>query len=85
MIKMFFAVSNALLDASIAAWDCKAHYDYCRPDSVIRHVKDDEQFEAWGRPCREPSKWKGGLVSLYSNSAVRGVSFRAQHLQPCAC
>ncbi|HNA28213.1 MAG TPA: vanadium-dependent haloperoxidase [Nitrospira sp.] len=59
VIKMFFAVSNALLDASIAAWDCKAHYDYCRPDSVIRHVKDDEQFEAWGGPCRGTVEMEG--------------------------
>jgi hypothetical protein len=30
-IKMFFALSNALFDAGIAAWDCKRAYDYVRP------------------------------------------------------
>lgn len=59
VIKMFFAVSNALLDASIAAWDGKVYYDYCRPDSVIRHLKDDESFKAWGGPCRGTVEMEG--------------------------
>ncbi len=59
VIKMFFALSNALLDASIAAWDCKVHYDYGRPDSVIRHVMDEENFSAWGGPCRGPVEMEG--------------------------
>lgn len=31
--KMFFALSNALLDASIAVWDCKRVFDSVRPIS----------------------------------------------------
>ena len=37
-VKMFFALGNALLDASIAAWDCKVAYDYIRPISAIRFL-----------------------------------------------
>lgn len=59
VIKMFFAVSNALFDASIACWDGKVHHDYCRPISVIRHVMDDETFNAWGGPCRGTVEMQG--------------------------
>lgn len=59
VIKMFFALSNALLDASIAAWDGKVHYDYGRPDSIIHDLKDDEKFNAWGGPCRGTVEMEG--------------------------
>lgn len=59
VIKLFFALSNALLDASIAAWDSKVHYDYARPDSVIHHWKDDNTFKAWGGPCRGSVEMQG--------------------------
>ncbi|HYF32570.1 MAG TPA: hypothetical protein VD993_15705 [Chitinophagaceae bacterium] len=37
-VKLFFALSNALLDASIACWDSKRKYDSARPISVIRSL-----------------------------------------------
>jgi len=37
-VKMFFALSNAMLDASIEVWDCKRHYDSVRPISQIRYM-----------------------------------------------
>lgn len=37
-IKLFFALSNALLDASVACWDCKRKYDAVRPLTVIRSL-----------------------------------------------
>jgi len=51
-IKMFFALTNALLDAGIAAWDCKMYYDYVRPICLIRHLYKGQQPEAWGGPCQ---------------------------------
>lgn len=41
-VKMYFALTNALLDASIAAWDAKRYYDSERPISAIRHLFKDE-------------------------------------------
>jgi hypothetical protein len=38
--KMYFAVSNALLDASIACWTVKVTYDSARPITVIRSLFD---------------------------------------------
>ncbi len=34
--KMFFAISNAVMDAGIACWDCKRYYDSARPVSAVR-------------------------------------------------
>jgi hypothetical protein len=35
---MFLAIGNAMLDASIAAWEAKLFYDYARPVRVIRDL-----------------------------------------------
>ena len=36
--KMFLAVANAQMDAGIASWESKTHYDYARPVRVIREL-----------------------------------------------
>jgi hypothetical protein len=48
---MFFLLSNALLDAGIAAWDCKVYYDYVRPVSAIQSLYRGKSIIAWGGPC----------------------------------
>ncbi len=47
-VKLFFAVTNAVFDASIAVWDAKRHYDYCRPITAIRHLYRGKTIKAWG-------------------------------------
>ena len=47
-VKMFFALTNALLDASIAAWDAKRAYDSVRPITAIHFLFAGEQVRAWG-------------------------------------
>lgn len=37
-VKLYFALNAALHDAAVAAWDCKAFYDYVRPISSIRYL-----------------------------------------------
>jgi len=49
-IKMFFSLTNALLDASIAVWDCKRSYDYVRPITAIRLLFHGQRVRAWGGP-----------------------------------
>ena len=49
-IKMFFALNNALFDASIATWEAKRFYDYWRPVSAIRYLKNGQTIVAWGGP-----------------------------------
>ncbi len=49
-VRLFFALNNALLDASIAAWDAKRHFDYVRPVSAIRFLKAGKRIRAWAGP-----------------------------------
>ncbi len=51
-VKMFFTLANALLDASIAVWDCKMAFDYVRPVSAIRFLYDGQLIEAWAGPAQ---------------------------------
>jgi hypothetical protein len=47
---MFFLVANAVFDASIAAWTAKIHYDYVRPVSAVRYLKQGKKIRAWVGP-----------------------------------
>jgi hypothetical protein len=49
-VKLFFALSNALFDTSIATWDCKLAVDYVRPITAIRYLHSGAQISAWGGP-----------------------------------
>jgi Domain of unknown function (DUF6851)/VCPO second helical-bundle domain len=49
-VKMFFALGNALLDASIAVWDCKVFFDFARPVTAIRFLYGGKPVRAWAGP-----------------------------------
>ncbi len=49
-VKVFFALGNAMLDASIAAWDCMVFFDYVRPVTAIRFLYSGEPVRAWSGP-----------------------------------
>lgn len=49
-VKLFFAIGQAALDASIAAWDAKRAYDSVRPITAIRHYYRGQTIRAWGGP-----------------------------------
>ncbi len=49
-VKLFFAVTNAVFDASIAVWQAKRFYDYVRPITAIRHLFRGRTIKAWGGP-----------------------------------
>jgi hypothetical protein len=51
-VQMFFALENAMLDASIAVWDAKRFYDSARPITTIRYLKAGKPIRAWGGPGR---------------------------------
>lgn len=55
-VKLFFALSNAVLDASIAAWDAKRAYDSARPISAIRYLMQGRVIQSFG-----PQGPAGGL------------------------
>ena len=50
--KLFFALGNAELDASIAAWDAKRAFDGARPITAVRLAKAGRPIRAWGGPGR---------------------------------
>src|SRR5215218_1947453 len=64
--RMFFALNNGLLDASISAWDGKCAWDgkQCawdsvRPITAVRWLQRGKIIQAWGGPYKGPSYIKG--------------------------
>jgi hypothetical protein len=49
-VVLFFALANALMDASIAVWEAKIHYDYVRPVTAIRFLFAGQPVRAWAGP-----------------------------------
>jgi hypothetical protein len=51
-VKLFFALGNAMLDSSIAAWAQKYIYDFVRPITAIRWYHAGQNVTSWlpGRP-----------------------------------
>jgi PAP2 superfamily len=64
-VKLFFALGNALLDASIAAWDCKVAFDYVRPVSAIRLLFAGQQIPSWAGPYRGTQRIDGSMWQTY--------------------
>jgi hypothetical protein len=48
--KLFLALTGALLDAGIAAWDAKRAYDSVRPITAVRELYRGRTVLAWGGP-----------------------------------
>jgi Domain of unknown function (DUF6851)/VCPO second helical-bundle domain len=49
-VKMFFALGNAMLDASVAVWDCKRFFDSERPVTAVRFLYGGKPVRAWAGP-----------------------------------
>ena len=49
-VKMFFALTNAIFDAGIAAWDAKRFFDSVRPVTAIPFLFHGQQIQCWGGP-----------------------------------
>lgn len=64
-VVLFFALGNALLDASIAVWDAKVHYDYVRPVSAVRHVFAGQTIDAWAGPYKGTQRIPAGQFRSY--------------------
>jgi hypothetical protein len=47
---MFFALGNALMDASIASWAAKYRWDFVRPITAIRHRYKGKPVISWRGP-----------------------------------
>jgi hypothetical protein len=51
-VKLFFALTNAIFDAGICAWDNKRAYDSVRPITAIRVAFQGQPIRAWAGPGR---------------------------------
>jgi hypothetical protein len=58
-VKLFFALTNAIFDASICCWDNKRAFDSVRPITAIRYLFRGQQVRAWGGPYRGPQLING--------------------------
>jgi hypothetical protein len=58
-VKLFFALTNALFDASIAGWGVKREVDYVRPITAIRVLFQGQDVQAWGGPGKGTQTIKG--------------------------
>ena len=60
-VKLFFALGNALLDASVFAWTAKFQYDSERPTTGIRERYRDKMITSW----LGPGKGYGKVLGQY--------------------
>lgn len=69
-VKLFFALANAIFDASIATWDAKRTFDYVRPVTAIRHLFRGKRILGWGGPGKGTQEilgesWRPFQVSTF--------------------
>ena len=72
---MFFAMTNAMFDASIAVWDCKRAFDYVRPITAIRFLMAGQQIRAWGGPFKGTLTIPGEQWQAYQTGAQPTPAF----------
>jgi len=73
--KMFFALTNAMFDASIAVWDCKRAFDYVRPITAIRFLMAGVEIRAWGGAFKGTQTILGERWQAYQTGAQPTPAF----------
>jgi len=69
-VKLFFALSNAMFDASIAAWDAKREYDSVRPATAIPLLFRGKRIRAWGGPGKGTVEMDGSQWIPYQPATL---------------
>jgi len=69
-VKMFFALSNAMMDADIAAWDAKRYYDSVRPATAIPLIFRGKTIKTWGGPGKGTVQVDGGQWLPYQSATL---------------
>lgn len=49
-VQLFFLIEAAAMDAFIACWDAKMHYDFARPYSLVHDYFRDSTIRLWAGP-----------------------------------
>jgi len=69
-VKMFFAITNAMFDAGIAAWDAKRAYDSVRPITAIPYLFRGKRIRAWGGPGKGTIEMDGSQWLPYQEATL---------------
>jgi hypothetical protein len=75
-VLLFFTLGQALLDASIAAWECKVAYDSARPITLLRHFYAGQQISAWAGPGLGTQLMDGSVWRPYQRSTNPTPNFQ---------
>jgi len=65
-VLMYFVTEVTAMDAFIASWDTKMHYDYARPYALVHHYYKDKTIRGWGGPDKGVVLMKGQDWRPYS-------------------
>ena len=69
-VKMFFTITNAIFDASIACWEAKRHWDYVRPVTAIHFLFKGKKVKAWAGRYKGTAKIDGETWRPYQQETV---------------
>ena len=69
-VKMFFALGNALLDASIVSWDAKRNFDSVRPVTAVHYLMAGKMIRAWRGPFQGVGMMPAELWQPYQPASV---------------
>jgi hypothetical protein len=67
-VKLFFALTNAIFDAGIVAWDAKRAFDSVRPATAVPYMLHGQQIDAWGGPGKGTVRMDGRFWIPYQLS-----------------
>jgi len=67
-VKLFFALTNAIFDASLCCWDNKRAFDSVRPITAIRYLFRGQPVRAWGGPFQGTRTMDGAAWLPYQAS-----------------
>jgi hypothetical protein len=65
-VKMYFYNQVVAMDAFIASWDSKMHYDFARPYALVHKYFENEKIKAWGGPGKGMIETEGQQWRPYS-------------------
>ena len=67
-VKLFFALTNAIFDAGIVAWDAKRAFDSVRAATAVPYLFQGQQIKAWGGPGKGTVEMDGRFWIPYQLS-----------------
>jgi hypothetical protein len=76
-LKMFFLVAATAMDAFIACWDTKMHYDYARPYALIHDMYEGKTIRGWTGKGNEWAEIDGSQWRPYSPAEFLCPAFPA--------